>query len=226
MAKIKTIKIKLAETIYDIVVKCNTNGKFIFEAPASLIAIVKPLDDINRCYFDTLKELEDKVYKAINEYKKAVIKRKLVIKVDFGASGKFVKDESGFLLPQFSNYGGKFCINDVFTDGNNLIKFGYKILIEESMNDCVTYYSTIKYDNDIPIYEDRRVGNYLASHYKVHLGKDEKVLPYTEEIINNLNSIEQQLKNAALFLSQLLSNDEIEQILTSGNLKLLSNKED
>lgn len=40
MAKIKTIKIKLGETIYEIVVKCNTNGKFTFEAPASLISIV------------------------------------------------------------------------------------------------------------------------------------------------------------------------------------------
>lgn len=225
MPKIKTIKIKLADTIYDIVVKCNTNGNFTFEAPASLISIVKPLDDINRCYFDSLKELEDKVYKAIHEYKNAVIKRKLVIKVDFGASGKFVKDESGYLLPQFSNYGGKFCINDFFTDGNNIIKFGYKILIEESINDCITYYSTIKCNNDIPTLEDRRVGNYLASNYKVHLGKDEKVLPYTEEIINNLNSIEKQLKNAVLFLSELLSNDNVEQILTSGNLKLLSNKE-
>lgn len=221
MAKIKTIKIKLGKTIYEIVVKCNTNGKFTFEAPASLISIVKPLDDINRYYFDSLKELEHKVYKAIDEYRNAVIQRRLVIRVEFGASGNFVKDESGFLLPQFSKYGGKFCINDVFTDGYNLIKFGYKMLIEEKVNDSVTYYHTIKCGRDSPNNDNRRVGDYIASNYKYHLGEDECVLPYTEEIIKNLNSIEQQLKNAALFLSNLLSSNNVEKILTSGNFKLI-----
>lgn len=224
MPKIKTIKIRLGETIYDIAVKCNTNGKFTFEAPVNLTAMVKDLDDINRCYYESLKDLENQIYHVIEEYRKAEIQRRLVIKVDFGASGKFVKDEGGFLLPQFRN-GGKFYISNVFTDGDNLIKFGYKILIEEKINDCVIYYHTIKCENDT-IKDDRKVGNYIPSNYRFHLGKDEKILPYSEEIINNLNSIEQQLKNAALFLSQLLSSDEVEQILTYCNLKLLANKED
>jgi hypothetical protein len=124
-------------------------------------------------------------------------------------------------LPQFSKYGGKFCINDVFTDGYNLIKFGYKILIEEKLNDSVTYYQTIKCGRDSPNNDNRRVGDYIASNYKYHLGEDECVLPYTEEIIKNLNSIEQQLKNAALFLSNLLSSNNVENILTSGNFKLI-----
>lgn len=221
MAKIKTIKIKLGEAIYEIVVKCNTNGKFTFEAPTTLISMVRPLDDINRCYFDSLKELEDKVYKAIDEYRNAVIQRRLVITVEFGANGNFVKDESGFLLPQFSIYGGKFCINNTFTDGCNLIKFGYKILIEEKINDCVTYYHTIKCGRDYPNKDNRRVGDYIISNYKAYLDKDECVLPYTEEIIKNLNSIEQQLKNAALFLSNLLSSKNVEKILTTGNFKLI-----
>lgn len=225
MAKIKTIKIRLGEVIYDITVKCNSDGKFTFDAPAELTSMVESLDDIRHCYFDSLKDLEHKIYLAIDKYRNAVIQRRLVIKVDFGASGKFVKDESGYVLPQFSNIGGKFHINNVFTDGSNLIKFGYKILIEETINGCVIYYHTIKCDVDT-IKDDRKIGNYVPSNYKFHLGKDEKVLPYTEEIINNLESIERQLKNAALFLSQLLSSDEVEQILTSGNLKLLANKED
>lgn len=37
------------------------------------------------------------------------------------------------------------------------------------------------------------------------------------------NGIHQE---CSIFLSQLLSSDEVEQILTSGNLKLLANKED
>ena len=224
MPKIKTIKIRLGETIYDIVVKCSTNGKFSFEAPGSLISMVNQLDEISRCYFDSLKDLEHKVYQAIDKYKNSVIKRRLVVKVDFGASGKFIKDDEGYPLPQFSNIGGRFCINNVFTDGCSLIKFGYNVLIEETINDCVIYYSTIKCNDAIKY--DRRIGDYIQSNYRVHLDKDENVLPYSDDIINSLNSIEQQLKNAALFLSQLLTSDKLEQILTLGNLKLLVNKED
>ena len=224
MAKIKTIKIRLGEVIYDITVKCNSDGKFTFDAPAELTSMVESLDDIRRCYFDSLKDLEHKIHLAIDQYRNAVIQRRLVIKVDFGAGGKFVTDDSGYVLPQFG-IGSKFNIDNFFTDGSNLIKFGYKILIEETINGCVIYYHTIKCDVDT-IKDDRKIGNYVPSNYRFHLEKDEKVLPYTEEIINNLESIERQLKNAALFLSQLLSSDEVEQILTSGNLKLLANKED
>lgn len=224
MAKIKTLKIKLGDTIYDIVVKCNTKGKFTFEANSGLTGTIIKLGDIERNYFDSLKDLEDKIYQIIDEYKKAVIKRRLVIKVDFGASGKFIKDDEGYPLPQFSKLGGKFSMDDVFINGANLIKFGYKILMEESINDCITYYSTIKLFNS-DLKDDRRIGDYMARNYRCLLGENEEVLPYTEEIINNLESIEKQLKNAALFLSELLSCDRVEQILTSGNLKLLGSGE-
>lgn len=224
MAKIKTLKIKLGNTVYDIVVKCNTEGKFTFDSSRELLGMIKKLDDLSRNYFDSLKDLERNIYKIVDEYRKATIKRRLVIRVDFGASGKFINDDSGFPLKEFSQHGGKFAISNFFSDGANIIKFGYKILIEESVNDCITYYSTIKL-HESNLKDDRRIGDYISSNYRTNLSENENVLPYTEEIINNLESIEKQLRNAALFLSDLLSSSDVERILNSGNLKLLGSKE-
>lgn len=221
MAKIKTLKIKIGETFYEIAVKCGTNGQFTFSAPASLTSMIEKLDNIKNSMGESLNLLERKVYGIINEFKDAIIKRRLVVKVKFSANGKFVKDENGYNLPNFEENRGKFYMNRIFSDGTSSLEFGYKILIEETVNDSVTYYNTIKCKEGDFRYEKRRVGNYISSNYREMNVNDEDILPFTEEIINSLNSIEEQFKNAVLFLSKLLSSNNVEKILTSGNFKLL-----
>lgn len=226
MAKIKTIKTKLGATCYEIEVKCNSSGMFTFDAPAELRSLIEELDMAQSYKYSSLKELEDKVYKIIGEYKKAEIKTRLVVHIRFAARGEITRGEDGYILPQFSDIGGKYNLSLLGGEKDSALKFGYSILIEESINGNISYYNAIKTESTYNSPAYRRIGNYIASNYRYHTSKDDLILPYTDEIINSLKSIERQLKNAAVFLSELLDNDKVEMILSSGNFKLLENKED
>ena len=46
-------------------------------------------------------------------------------------------------------------------------------------------------------------------------------MPYSEKLVENLESIKQQLRNASNFLSELLSASNREELLVSDNFKLL-----
>lgn len=224
MAKIKTIKIKLGANCYDIEVKCNSSGLFTFDAPAELRSLIEKLDLAQSYKYSSLKELEDMVYKIIGEYKEAEIKTRLVVHIRFAARGEITRGEDGYILPQFSDIGGKYYLSLFGGEKDSAFKFGYSILIEESINGNISYYNAIKTGSSYnsPVY--RRIGDYIASNYRYHTNKDDLILPYTDDIINSLKSIERQLKNAAIFLSELLDNDKVEMILSSGDFKLLENK--
>lgn len=224
MAKIKTIKIKLGANCYDIEVKCNSSGLFTFDAPAELRSLIEKLDLAQSYKYSSLKELEDKVYKIIGEYKESEIKTRLVVHIRFAARGEITRGEDGYILPQFSDIGGKYYLSLFGGEKDSAFKFGYSILIEESINGNISYYNTIKTGSSYnsPVY--RRIGDYIASNYRYNANKNDLILPYTDDIINSLKSIERQLKNAAVFLSELLDNDKVEMILSSGDFKLLENK--
>lgn len=226
MAKIKIIKIKLGATYYDIEVKCNSSGMFTFDAPSELRSLIEELDLAQFYKYSSLKELEDRVYKIIGEYKEAEIKTRLVVLVRFAARGEITRGDDGYILPQFSDRDGKYYFTKFGVENDSALKFGYSILIEELINGNISYYTAIKTTSSYQSPTYRRIGDYIASNYRYHISKEDLILPYTDEIINSLKSIEKQLKNATMFLSELLDNDKVEMILSSGNFKLLGNKED
>lgn len=225
MAKIKTIKIQLGECVYDIVVKCNTKGMFSFDAPKELRALIKEIDDSVLNEYQSLQVLEREVSTIISNFKKAETKTRLVVMINFSARGKIVRNQNGNELPNFG-YGEKFYHSGFNTD-NSEIQFGYTILFEESINGKINYYNAIKvnetYDN-LPQY--RKIGEYIAGSYKAIRHQGDIIIPYSTETIESLQSIESQLSKAAIFLSNLLDNENLEMLLKLGNNKLLGKVEE
>lgn len=222
MAKIKSIKIQLGERVYDIVVKCSTTGMFSFEAPGELRSLIKELDDAITKKYQSLKDLESEVMKFINDFRTAETKTRLVIQIKFSAKGEIVKGDNGVILPGFGT-NERFHKQGWFNEDCSCIEFGYSILFEESINGKITYYNAIKTNSDtyksLPNY--RVIDGYIAGNYRTNRTDKDIFVPYSPEIIKSLQSIEVQLSNAAIFLSKLLDNENLETLLISGNNKLL-----
>ena len=51
------------------------------------------------------------------------------------------------------------------------------------------------------------------------------LIPYSEQVMNNLQSIQNQLKKASLFLASLISSKNVNELLNNQNVKLLEDKE-
>ena len=69
--------------------------------------------------------------------------------------------------------------------------------------------------------ESRQIDDWIGIHSTTISPTEKIIMPYSEKLIENLESIKQQLRNASNFLSELLSASNREELLVSDNFKLL-----
>lgn len=227
MAKIKTIKTVVNGINYEIPIKCNTKGFFTCDIPAPLKLIISDLETINTTVYQSLQNLESLINSHIDKYKESTIKTKLVIAVRFKAKGKIIHNENGYSLPLFRPGEPFYLESFSICHGGNAIYYSYDVLMQETINGHTEYYRTGRYDDGyirghIPPY--RKINGYIAEN-RIYSIKDYAcVLPFDDAILANLEAIQEQLKKAAMFLGNLLSQDDASKILSGDNVKLLDSK--
>lgn len=225
MARIKKIEATLVGgNKYEIIINCNSKGVFSANVPIELSMNVAGLQ--TKMENPKLDELESVIYKALSNYNNSFIKTRLVIGVVFGAKGDICKNDDGLIHEKFLGKS-PFVINRFYCslDGS-VMNFFYKILLEEDINGSKNYFSTnrkTKYSESslslVPKY--KIIDDFVAENMPISdVGKYNVILPYKEEILESLKGIENQLRKATFFLTELLGNEKVELIL-SDNVKII-----
>lgn len=230
MAKIKSSVYRIGGKEYVVSITCSSYGMFSFKAPMELVQIVSDLKSIEPT--GSLDELERKLREAVNAYVNSERYCRLVVAITFKARGPVCSSsKDGGIADVFVNVGstkGKFSVDrfDCSLDGS-VLNIDYKVLIEESIGDAKTYHETY----DLRKLRDRgSVVECTPAHLLIddfagvrqyRLKDDALLLPYSEELMASLDSIEDQLRKAAHFLATLLLRDDVGKILSSSNVKLL-----
>lgn len=225
MARIKKIEATLVGgNKYEIIINCNSKGIFSAKVPIELSMNIAGLR--TKMENPKLEELESVIYKALDNYNNSFIKTRLVIGVLFGAKGDICKNDDGLIHEKF--FGKNPFVIDRFycsLDGS-VMNFFYEILLEEDINGSKKYFSTnrkIKYTESslslVPKY--KIIDDFVAGNMPIsNVGKFNVILPYKKEILESLKNIENQLRKAAFFLSDLLGNENVE-LLLSDNVKMI-----
>lgn len=221
MPKIKTISLLVDGETIQVDFKCSKQGIFSYSIP---YAIANKLNIEKELSGKTLSELEDTVNKAYSQYLNAKKTVRLVVAIQFKASKEFTRDSEGNMLPGFLKPGNP----NIITPGwsyelYSLIGFGYKIFAEVTLNERVTLYDIVKKGMVYHIDDSRIIGDFYYTS-QVTPYKDWNILPYSDDLINNLKNIEQQLRNASSFLINLFTNENLNEIITSNNFKQLIQK--
>lgn len=218
MAKIKEIEITLDGEMYLLKINCSSKGIFTCKIPHEVSSALNIYSNISGA---TLQEVENQVHSAYSEYLNATKTVRLVVAVQFRANRKFTKDSKGNLLPAYFA-DSKFLFSIGWSsDFHSVLAFGYKICIEETINGNKRYYHAVHESKASRYTKDNfeKVGDYYREHSE-YLSNCE-ILDYSESLVNNLQSIENQLRNASEFLSNLFTNEESMKLLSEENIKLL-----
>lgn len=225
MAKIKTIKQTVNGMNYEIVIKCNSKGRFSCDIPLPLRSIISDLQEIQRTEYQSMQNLESMIIDKIAKHRESMIKTELVIAVSFKARGRIVRNENDITLPQFSQTGKFRMDSTFFYEKGDVIYYDYNVLLKETINGNAEYYRTSKlccdrFTEHVPEY--RKINGYIAEN-RIYSIKDYAcILPYDETILTNLDAIRNQFKKAVLFLSDLLDNEKAAVfLLTDRNVNLL-----
>lgn len=229
MAKIKTLKVSVGGEYYDITIKCGTNGVFTFSAPDELLNIVTDLKSVKAC--DSLSSLERDIDRVIRDYEESAKSARLVIGIRFGAKGDVCTDSNGNTMPDFEANGlrtGRFYIDSFMCSlGGSTVNLEYRLFVEESIGNSKQYYRAIFADKLDGIHlktipKIRFVDGFVGVDRPVHNMKQYNIIiKYSKEVMDSLCSIENQLRKAVVFLSELFSNDDVERVLSSNGTKFL-----
>lgn len=225
MARIKKIEATLiGGNKYEIIINYNSKGIFSANVPIELSMNVAGLK--NKMENSKLNELESVIYKALANYNNSFIKTRLVIGVIFGAKGDICKNDNGIINENFLGKS-RFVIDWFYCslDGS-VMNFSYKILLEQNINGDKKYFATnckTKYSESslslVPKY--KIIDDFVAENMPMlNIDKFNVILPYKEEILESLKSIENQLRKATFFLTELLGNENVE-LLLSNNVKMI-----
>lgn len=220
MARIKTIELRIKDTVHSININCSKSGIFSCTFSWELSEVLNLPHDVAG---KTLQEIEDVIYKAYNDYINAVRTVRLVVVVQFKANRKFIRDEEGNVFPAFSNQ--KLIFHEGWGSNTySILAFGYNILAEEDINGRKKYYDVIHEDKASYLVKNReKIGQYYCNG-TAFLPNDCEVLEYSENLINNLQSIGNQLRNATRFLSDLFTSKDSLRLLSTEDTKFLTQK--
>lgn len=223
MARIKVLEYTFENETIKIPVNVSVNGVFSCSIP-HLMAQKLGLEK-NDLLGSKLSDVEDVLNSAFYEYKQRSNKTRMMVAISFKATRNFMMDEKGNPHPAFDMFFDSSRWADEYYDR---ISFGYRILLEESINGTRFYYdarqreqvsSTILENKIIP--ESRQCEGWVGIHSTTISSTEKIIMPYSEKLVENLESIKQQLRNASNFLSELLSASNREELLVSDNFKLL-----
>lgn len=219
MAKIKEIEVTLDGEKYLIKVNCSSKGIFTCKIPHEVSSALNIYSTISG---STLQEVESQVDSAYSAYINSNKAVRLVVAVQFRANRKFTKDSKGSLLPAYFADSRFLFPTGWSSDFCSVLAFGYKICIEETINGNKRYYHAEHESKASPYTKENfeKVGDYYRE-YSENLSNCE-ILDYSEALVNNLQSIENQLRNASEFLGNLFANEDSIRLLSEENIKLLA----
>jgi hypothetical protein len=221
MARIKTVQYEIDGQVVPVNFNCSSEGKF--STNLSSVMMDKLGIDRKRLEGQTLQEIEKVINDAFIAYKNAKTSYRLLIKIDFGVSGSFTHKLNGEIHEKLGGYDNPLIINNHFTDCDSLIGLDYDIIIEENRDGRLTYFQAVKKD-DYPgnLYEwNVVVGDYFTGSKEHFRGSKSKLIEYDEQIIKNLDDIIKSFQKASTFLVDILTDDNVGNILSGNNLKAL-----
>lgn len=227
MAKIKTIKRKIKDKLHDISISCNSDGRFSCKFPSEISSKVHVLKELELNSYNSLRELEGEISDTIQKYENANIKTRLVIAITFGAGGNIAKDkDKGYIKDLDPSFNGKFALNGGYLlDEGNVIKFNYRILLEEILFEHKEFYSVNSINKLSESYiksepEHHKIDGFIAIR-KAFTYTNEIIIDYSPKVLKNLESIEDQFRNAVLFMSKLLGQNDLKEILSNEIKKIM-----
>ena len=224
MAKIKTKSYSVGKSNYEVIFYCSKEGTFSVKIPKELSVSIG-LDE-REVISKSLSETELMIEDAYSKFKNSNTEYKLKIGILFGASGKFRLNENGEPNECFYKSKEGFKIESPFSNFKSMVGFDYRILIEENRDGVVQLYSTEKKEDATTTIHDNSIviNNYVKSWGAHTTNKDEVVIDYNENTLNNIKSISMQIRNASDFLVRLLTNVNLTSILECNGINMLENK--
>lgn len=226
MARVKVLEYTFENETIKVPVNVSVDGTFSCSIQFQMSQKLDLKD--NKLSGKTLSDIEDVLNTAFYEYKQRTTKKRMVVSITFKATRGFTFNEKGEQHPAFIGDNSFYESHQWSNEYHDNISFGYRILLEESINGKRFYYSAKKREEvneylllNRLIPESRQLDGWVGES-STSLNPSEKTLiPYSEKLIENLESIKRQLRNAAFFLGDLLSSDSKESLLISDNFKLL-----
>ncbi|SEA59429.1 hypothetical protein SAMN05192529_13143 [Arachidicoccus rhizosphaerae] len=221
MAKIKTEKYVLDGQEITVAFNCNSQGVFSTNL-SYLMAEKLGLD--SRLTANSLQELEDIISKAFSDYLKANTSMKLKIGISFGVSGEFAKHPEGEFIKETLPYGNKFEIGGFYDHKRAHFAFGFRVLIEETIDGRVYLHEALPTNEyDYPDRDWQKECDGYITHKSTSENSGEQIIEFSQEALNTLTQIKEQIQKASVFMINLLSQEDISGALTMGATKLLAN---
>lgn len=224
MAKIKTVKFDFEGKEYPVNLNCSTNGVFSCNLPCKM---QNNLGLSGRLEYSSLKELEDTLSKAFQLYIESVTTYDLMIHIRFKASGKFMECEDGSVDKRFFPIAhSPLAFLRYQYDIGNTLAFDYRILARKNCDGRLYFYG-VKHESEIygmsrySGWDNNIVNGYIPGG-EVSICSDSILIPYSEKSIKSLQSIENQLQKASMFLLDLVTADSIASVLERGFTKQLT----
>lgn len=218
MAKISKTTYYYDSTPVEVTINCSSKGVFycdLDEAIANSFGF-----NSTRVTSDTHQAIISILNKAFKEYNDSKVTRELVIQVRFGAGGTYTTDKSGYEISPFKEH--RELIQHQFCDDIDKVCFCYNVYIKETRCGRSEYWKARKFT---PEYKEKPE-NMLNGFCKVRrvapgLAGSGVLLPYSVSVENNLAAVHRQLQSAAIFLGNLVTNKDVENILSSDKFNIL-----
>lgn len=206
MARVKILEFEIQKVKYKIPVNVKGDGTFNAVLPDE---VAKALNILPKMKNTTLNGLEEVFTQAINRYKTAETKQEIFIFIRYQSCGKFSKKQNGSTLFQ-NGYNDPYLLQVSWsTAGYSAIAFDYHIVIKETIDNVINWYSTYTIENE------RRKDS------KFNNPDSWKKIPYSKIAEESLKNAADKLRSLSEMLFNFIEQDEklIESTLT--NKKLL-----
>lgn len=219
MAKIKDIQLEVNGVQETFRINCSSKGVFSCKLPygtTRLLGLSQELTGLS------LKEVEDRLMEAYRTYRNSTTKYSLKIAIDFMANGAFVATDDPAMQRLFIRDGVSTRFHKtVFPSSfpRSELLFGFMTVIEEDINGQLTYYKAVKQRPEFEAEGSVVVSGYIKRSAVSVRGLT--LVPYSDEVLSRLEEIEARFRNAAFFLAELLSAEDVSAALRSTSQPLL-----
>lgn len=220
MAKIKTKKYVIDGEEIKVDFNCSSSGVFSFSLRQDLktkLGIF--VDDSKRI---SLSELEKTIDDCVFKYKETTKVNELVIGIIYKSSNKLSLSEDKETC--LFNKRSKFSTFEHHRESS--ITFAYQVMIKQTCNGQIIYYDTTKYNASL--YEDnqyRHKPDIIIEDYNniniIYSTSEFTIIPFTQESLANIESIQEQLRKASQFIYELVSSDNFENLISSNLQNIL-----
>ena len=144
MAKIKDIQLAVNGVQETFRINCSSEGVFSCKLPYATSRILGLPMELTGL---SLKEVEDRLRRAVNSYRNSTTKYSLKIAIFFMANGRFIATDDPDMLRLFIKDGVSTRFHTPVHQSlspRSELRFGFMPVIEEDINGQLTYYKAVK----------------------------------------------------------------------------------